>query len=238
MMTQQKHCLGRRDALTSSCDGPHSRDSLRHCQKNHIKATINEYPIRKGSFCPVDQYNAHPSISSCSGHCITRATQPRPGRERGDSQFDNNTCALHPYGKRENVRRKASAAACFRLPAQLMAPRDSRCHEFICICPIHGCPRAGRWHKWLEREFIDRKVRGSNPTSASRLPLSRLRQPGSIPALVLPSGVMAIGGRFGSSTSLWLKSLTTRQWCLAGNESPHMLQPPTFRVRRLCWSDS
>ncbi|KAG5452702.1 hypothetical protein CSKR_102129 [Clonorchis sinensis] len=43
-----------------------------------------------------------------------------------------------------------------------------------------------RWLKWLEREFTDRKVRGSNPTSASRLPLSRLGRPGSIPALVLP----------------------------------------------------
>ncbi|KER31317.1 hypothetical protein T265_02375 [Opisthorchis viverrini] len=33
---------------------------------------------------------------------------------------------------------------------------------------------AARWLKWLEREFTDRKVRGSNPTSATRLPLSRL----------------------------------------------------------------
>ncbi|KER31378.1 hypothetical protein T265_02423 [Opisthorchis viverrini] len=37
--------------------------------------------------------------------------------------------------------------------------------------------------KRLEREFTDRKVRGSNPTSASRLPLFRLGQPDSIPAL-------------------------------------------------------
>ncbi|KER29783.1 hypothetical protein T265_03692 [Opisthorchis viverrini] len=54
----------------------------------------------------------------------------------------------------------------------------------------HDFPGA-RWPKWLEREFTDRKVHGSNPTSASRLPLSRLGQPGSIPALVLPSGGMA-----------------------------------------------
>ncbi|KER32128.1 hypothetical protein T265_12856, partial [Opisthorchis viverrini] len=47
------------------------------------------------------------------------------------------------------------------------------------------------WTKWLECEFTDRKVRGSNPTSASRLPQSRLGRPGSIPALVLPSGGMA-----------------------------------------------
>ncbi|KAG5452853.1 hypothetical protein CSKR_108983 [Clonorchis sinensis] len=33
-----------------------------------------------------------------------------------------------------------------------------------------------RWLKWLERESTDRRVRGSNPTTASQLPLAR---PGS-----------------------------------------------------------
>ncbi|KER19167.1 hypothetical protein T265_11967 [Opisthorchis viverrini] len=56
-----------------------------------------------------------------------------------------------------------------------------------------------RWPKWLEREFTDRKVRGSNPNSASRLPLSRLGQPGSIPAFVLPSGGMAARHRKGAT---------------------------------------
>ncbi|KAG5446565.1 hypothetical protein CSKR_114390 [Clonorchis sinensis] len=46
--------------------------------------------------------------------------------------------------------------------------------------------------------------------------------------------------------SLWLKSLTARQRCWAGNASalpflrntsPHMFQPPTWRARRLCSSD-
>ncbi|KAG5441730.1 hypothetical protein CSKR_110670 [Clonorchis sinensis] len=40
------------------------------------------------------------------------------------------------------------------------------------LTPRCGC--LARWLEWLEREFTDRKVRGSNPTSASRL-LSRLR---------------------------------------------------------------
>ncbi|KER23931.1 hypothetical protein T265_08293 [Opisthorchis viverrini] len=40
---------------------------------------------------------------------------------------------------------------------------------------------------WLAREFTGRKVRGSNPTSAHRLPLCGLWQPGSIQALVLHS---------------------------------------------------
>ncbi|KAG5449590.1 hypothetical protein CSKR_101578 [Clonorchis sinensis] len=56
-----------------------------------------------------------------------------------------------------------------------------------------------RWRKWLERGFTDWKVRGSNPISASRLPLSRLGQPGSIPALVLPLGGMAARQRKGAT---------------------------------------
>ncbi|KER21416.1 hypothetical protein T265_10259 [Opisthorchis viverrini] len=36
---------------------------------------------------------------------------------------------------------------------------------------------------WLERDFTDRKVLDSNTTSASRLPLPRLGQPGNIPAI-------------------------------------------------------
>ncbi|KAG5447303.1 hypothetical protein CSKR_110147 [Clonorchis sinensis] len=56
---------------------------------------------------------------------------------------------------------------------------------------IYICRVRGEMAQWLERECTDRKVRGSNPTSASRLPLFRLGQPASIPALVLPSGCMA-----------------------------------------------
>ncbi|KAG5444650.1 hypothetical protein CSKR_100757 [Clonorchis sinensis] len=48
----------------------------------------------------------------------------------------------------------------------------------------------GEMAQWLEHEFTNRKVYGSNPTVASRLPLSRLGKPGSITSLVLPSGGM------------------------------------------------
>ncbi|KER22375.1 hypothetical protein T265_09516 [Opisthorchis viverrini] len=47
--------------------------------------------------------------------------------------------------------------------------------------------------RWLVSAFTDRKVCGSNPISASRFPLSRLEQPGSIPDPVLTSGSMAVG---------------------------------------------
>ncbi|KAG5446352.1 hypothetical protein CSKR_104273 [Clonorchis sinensis] len=56
----------------------------------------------------------------------------------------------------------------------------------------------------LEREFTDRKVRGLNPTSTSRLFLSRLWQPGSIPPLVLPSDCMAAKHRNGIRTERFL----------------------------------
>ncbi|KER29249.1 hypothetical protein T265_04095 [Opisthorchis viverrini] len=51
----------------------------------------------------------------------------------------------------------------------------------------------------LEREFTDHKFCGSNPTSTSRLPFSRLWQPGDIPAPVLPSGGMTARHRKGVS---------------------------------------
>ncbi|KAG5453325.1 hypothetical protein CSKR_104400 [Clonorchis sinensis] len=41
--------------------------------------------------------------------------------------------------------------------------------------------------KWLESKFTNRKVRGSNPTFASRFPLSRPGQLVSIPAFLLLS---------------------------------------------------
>ncbi|KAG5449372.1 hypothetical protein CSKR_101182 [Clonorchis sinensis] len=52
--------------------------------------------------------------------------------------------------------------------------------------------------QWLERIFTDQNVRGSNPTSASRLPLSRFWQPGSIPTLVLVLNGVAAGHRKGA----------------------------------------
>ncbi|KAG5451169.1 hypothetical protein CSKR_102663 [Clonorchis sinensis] len=45
--------------------------------------------------------------------------------------------------------------------------------------------------QWLRRQLTDQRVRGSNPTSTYRLPLSRFGQPDSIPALVPPSVCMA-----------------------------------------------
>ncbi|KER32246.1 hypothetical protein T265_12827, partial [Opisthorchis viverrini] len=67
---------------------------------------------------------------------------------------------------------------------------------------------SARRPKWLEREITDRKVRGSNPSSASRLPLSRLGQPGSIPALVQPSGGMAVRHRKGATAERLNKKIS------------------------------
>ncbi|KER21990.1 hypothetical protein T265_09820 [Opisthorchis viverrini] len=49
----------------------------------------------------------------------------------------------------------------------------------------------GNWTLQIGTTFATWTVRSSNPTSASRLPLSRLGQPGSIPALVFHSCGMA-----------------------------------------------
>ncbi|KAG5444596.1 hypothetical protein CSKR_100700 [Clonorchis sinensis] len=78
-----------------------------------------------------------------------------------------------------------------------------------------------RWPKCLEREFTDRKVRVSNPTSASRLSLYRLWKPGSILALVSSSGGMTVTHRKGATAErFFLKlclitksiGLETAQW--------------------------
>ncbi|KER30840.1 hypothetical protein T265_13085, partial [Opisthorchis viverrini] len=55
----------------------------------------------------------------------------------------------------------------------------------------------GQQHHGKQRDFTVRKVRGSNPTSASRLPVSRLGQPGNIQALLLPSSGMLARHRKG-----------------------------------------
>ncbi|KAG5450703.1 hypothetical protein CSKR_102923 [Clonorchis sinensis] len=86
-------------------------------------------------------------------------------------------------------------------PSRNISPSESRCAVYFCV--LIGTAEAG-WLKWLEREFNNRKVRGSNPTSASRLPLSRLGQPGSISALVLPSGGMAARHRKGVTAERFL----------------------------------
>ncbi|KER23742.1 hypothetical protein T265_08433 [Opisthorchis viverrini] len=77
---------------------------------------------------------------------------------------------------------------------------------FLSVDP--WCLQGGEMPSVLGREFTDRKVRGSNPTSASRLPQSRLGQPGSIPTLVLPHGGIA--------------GATAEQWCLRNAHTNHI----------------
>ncbi|KAG5444707.1 hypothetical protein CSKR_107757 [Clonorchis sinensis] len=91
----------------------------------------------------------------------------------------------------------------YSLPTQkpFYVPRDliTCSHVFIRLDRVYSPlqPTYTGPLRWLGREFTDRTVRGSNPTSASRLPLSRLGQPGSSSALVLPSGGMAVRHRKG-----------------------------------------
>ncbi|KER28264.1 hypothetical protein T265_04866 [Opisthorchis viverrini] len=68
--------------------------------------------------------------------------------------------------------------------------------------------------KWLEREFTVWKGRGSDPPSASRLPMSRLRQPGSIPAHVPPSCGMAARRRKGATAGWFILFFISEGWIL------------------------
>ncbi|KER24474.1 hypothetical protein T265_07843 [Opisthorchis viverrini] len=79
-----------------------------------------------------------------------------------------------------------------------------------------------------EREFTDQKVRGLNPISASRLPLSRLGQPGSISALVRPLCGMAARHRNGATAG-------PSRIKLSGELEiyPPVYRPPLHRVRSL-----
>ncbi|KER22735.1 hypothetical protein T265_09219 [Opisthorchis viverrini] len=63
-------------------------------------------------------------------------------------------------------------------------------------CPLFPyC--GGEMAQWSELGFTDLKVRASNPTFASQIFLSGAGEPGSIPALVLPSGEIAARYRMG-----------------------------------------
>ncbi|KAG5452513.1 hypothetical protein CSKR_103318 [Clonorchis sinensis] len=64
----------------------------------------------------------------------------------------------------------------------------------------HRPPHWARWPEWLEREFTDRKVRGSNPTSTSRLPCLGL---GNL-AVSQPSCFLCVAWQLGTERVLQL----------------------------------
>ncbi|KAG5449710.1 hypothetical protein CSKR_103085 [Clonorchis sinensis] len=106
--------------------------------------------------------------------------------------------------------------------------------------PLRLGTNRARWLKWLEHEFTDWKVRGANPTSASRLHLSRLGQPGSISALVLLPGDMAARHRKGATAERGTNRLLTssqsprsnRRVDLFGFNSTAIVSKRILRVER------
>ncbi|KAG5442226.1 hypothetical protein CSKR_100189 [Clonorchis sinensis] len=66
--------------------------------------------------------------------------------------------------------------------------------------------------QWLRSQLGDQKARGSNPTSGSRLLLTRLGQPSSIPVLVPPSDGMAAMLRKGATAERALGVATSCRW--------------------------
>ncbi|KER31018.1 hypothetical protein T265_13070, partial [Opisthorchis viverrini] len=84
-------------------------------------------------------------------------------------------------------------------------------------------------------------VRGSNPTSASRLHLSRPGQPGSISALVLPPGGMAARHRKGVTAERlcdleWPENMVPNNELARNPNGPHHRQLPVGKIdHRLCF---
>ncbi|KER26547.1 hypothetical protein T265_13982, partial [Opisthorchis viverrini] len=77
-------------------------------------------------------------------------------------------------------------------------------------------------------QVVRPKVCGTNPTSASRLPLSRLGQPSSIPALMQPSGGMAAMHRKGV-TAEW-HVMFTIVFFLAHFQPSHRFHPTAVQL--------
>ncbi|KAG5446775.1 Nuclear speckle splicing regulatory protein 1 [Clonorchis sinensis] len=124
---------------------------------------------------------------------------------------------MYQHGMKPEETATASTSSASRVDDEVSTASDTT--ESPLTVLLDSRNRARR-PKWLERELTDRKVRGSNPTSASRLPLSRLGQPGSIPALLGTERVLQLNDFFllalfaipGSGIVLWLKrKLTNRK---------------------------
>ncbi|KAG5444114.1 hypothetical protein CSKR_101599 [Clonorchis sinensis] len=176
------------------------------------------------------------SVPSChairrkhEGWDIARLPKPRQGKSRGRGRVLNTELNIR---NRSYIVNLSVTSIQHRAERKELCEADDhlQCGVHILTsvnCGVRGCescpgfpdPRSylvssqftgtytTRWLKWLEREFNDRKVRGSKPTSASasRLPLSRLGQPDIIPALVLPSGGVAARHRKGITAEQFIR---------------------------------
>ncbi|KAG5454558.1 THO complex subunit 3 [Clonorchis sinensis] len=104
-------------------------------------------------------------------------------------------------GKPGDMRRETSLQA---HPVNAMCLQFTNSGRYFAVgrrrsCFHLGCRRVRLYSNPVANLIYVQKVRGSNPTFASQLPLSSLGQPGSISALMLPSGGMAARHRKGVS---------------------------------------
>ncbi|KER23319.1 hypothetical protein T265_08765 [Opisthorchis viverrini] len=96
------------------------------------------------------------------------------------------------------------AWAVYEQPSNPVSDRRPKCCLSLPGQCITDTDLDNTWCWMLMLGEMAQVVRGSSPTSATRLPLSRLGQPGSIPALVLPSGGMAARHRKGATAEGFL----------------------------------
>ncbi|KER25540.1 hypothetical protein T265_14189 [Opisthorchis viverrini] len=157
-----------------------------------------------------------PGVVPYAGAIVLAKTLPH----RDDYQRVSSQASIFPPGDLERHQ-----PLCIP-PQHLLDHQRTSCHnvptptvedqEAVFVRPVTiDHPVGGEMAQWLEREFTDRGVRGSNLTSASRLPLSRLGQPGSTPALVLASGGMSARHRKGvTAERLFSQVISLEPSCL------------------------
>ncbi|KAG5447473.1 hypothetical protein CSKR_107520 [Clonorchis sinensis] len=133
--------------------------------------------------------NCHPTRRKHEGWDIARLPKPRQGKSRGRGRVP--TMDLPRFIRNAFILNAEGYFISDGVIPQLARFRRLSVQTYWSAGTLEFWPRGGMAQR-LEREFIDRKVRGSNPTSASRFPLSMFGQTVSIPALVLPSGGMAV----------------------------------------------
>ncbi|KER30232.1 hypothetical protein T265_03289 [Opisthorchis viverrini] len=137
--------------------------------------------------------------------CVSASTNPELGSQKKMCIGDLSQ-GLCPPSKAPEVIIALSPTTLSQVPEEnrLPSPPDDLSHTsmsgvWVFVCKSFCIVEVGETAQWSEREFTDRKARGSNPTFASQLPLSWFRKTGSIPAVVFPSGSMTARHRKGAT---------------------------------------
>ncbi|KER26134.1 LOW QUALITY PROTEIN: hypothetical protein T265_14065 [Opisthorchis viverrini] len=161
-------------------------------------------PILEGGQHPNPSWSlAHPSAKSCAVHLEVCAILKEARKTRLVSKKPF-SCSTLSVPSCHATRREHEGWGAGRLPRPRQGKSRGRGRVRTTDLAVTDTFSGSETTQRLERKFTDRKVRGSNPTSACRLPLSRLGHPGSIPALVLSPCDMASRHRKGATSERFI----------------------------------